>query len=302
MFLPILTDNNWNMQTDGVTLSTWLLLKEAPRQKAPRFLNPEWRPDLQDCTESFPRDDVTYCRDLHLFSMGTKNFLIEFWADPAAENTLLVRLSQSTHSQSQALATQVLDLRIPSERWNHLAVSCRQRSSVNGYHRIVQIRVFLNGYQSVSVDLKVPLSPVKRIGNSHSFLLLGTAAALKDKHNRALTPSWNLGNATLYKGELLTTELAMLLLTLGPNGGIFLASCQDGQTRPNFARFLHAKLVEHLPDWSRLLDWDKHMDLLQSNLLMTYSAHKPESVFIYPCIISPTAGIHSLIHICYFDY
>jgi hypothetical protein len=221
--------------------------------------------------------------------MGTRSFLVEFWADPAADNTLLVRLSQSTHSQSQALATQTLDLKIPSGRWNHLAVSCRQRSSANGYHRVVHIQVFLNGYQSTSLDLKVPLSPMKRIGNSHSFLLLGIAAVSKAK--KILTPSWQLGNATLYKGELLSAELALLLMALGPNGGIFLAACQDGITRPNFPRFLHSKLVDHLQEWDRLLEWEKLMDTLQSNLLMTYSAHKPESVFIYPYIISPTAGM-----------
>lgn len=278
------------MQTDGLSLSTWLRLSEAPRRKSPRFSNPDWRPDLQDCTASFPWEDPSYGRDLHLFSMGTKSFLVEFWADPAADNTLLVRLSQSTHSQSQALATQTMDLKIPPERWNHLAVSCRQRSSVNGYHRVVHIQVFLNGCQSASLDLKVPLSPVKRIGNSHSFLLLGIASAPKDKSRRTAIPSWHLGNATLYKGELLTAELAVLLMTLGPNGGIFLASCQDGQTRPNFPRFFHSKLIGHLQDWDRILEWNKLMDSLQSNLLMTYSAHKPESVFIYPCIISPTAG------------
>ena len=276
------------MQADGLSLSTWLLLPEAARQKSPRFSNPDWRPDLQDCTASFPWEDPTCGRDLHLFSMGTKSFLVEFWADPAADNTLLVRLSQSTHSQSQALATQTFDLKIPSERWNHLAVSCRQRSSSNGYHRVVHIQVFLNGYQSASLDLKVPLSPVKRIGNSHSFLLLGIAS--KDNKRPMATPSWHLGNATLYKGELLSTELAVLLMTLGPNGGIFLASCQDGQTRPNFPHFLHSKLIGRLQDYDRILEWNKLMDSLQSNLLMTYSAHKPESVFIYPCIISPTAG------------
>ncbi|XP_057369283.1 lysosomal-trafficking regulator-like [Daphnia carinata] len=290
IFLPVLTDNSWNMQTDGLTLSTWLLLSEAPRRKGPRFSNPEWRPDLQDCTASFPWEDPNNGRDLHLFSMGTRSFLVEFWADPGADNTLLVRLSQSTHSQSQALATQTLDLKIPSGRWNHLVVSCRQRSSANGYHRVVHIQVYLNGYQSASLDLKVPLSPMKRLGNSHSFLLLGIASVSKIK-SKKMMPSWQLGNATLYKGELLSAELAFLLMALGPNGGIFLATCQDGQTRPNFPRFLHSKLTDHLQDWDRLLEWNKMMDSLQSNLLLTYSAHKPESVFIYPYIISPTAGI-----------
>lgn len=279
------------MQTDGLSVSAWLQLSEAPRRKARRFTNPQWRADLQDCTASFPWEESSHGRDLHLFSMGSRNFLIEFWVDPFADNILLVRLSQSTHSHSQALATQTMDLKIPPGRWNHLAVSCRQRSSVNGYHRVVHIQVFLNGYQSASLDLKVPLSPVKRIGNSHSFFLLGMAVASKNKTKRIMAPSWYLGNATVYKGELLTAELAVLLMTLGPNGGIFLASCQDGQTRPNFPRFLHSKLVGHLEEWDRILDWDKLMDSLQSNLLMTYSAHKPDSVFIYPCIISPTAGI-----------
>jgi hypothetical protein len=84
-----------------------------------------------------------------------------------------------------------------------------------------------------------------------------------------------------------------LLAFLGPDAGVFLASCQDGQQRPNFPRYLQPKLITtgQVCDWERLLsDSNKLMETLQANLMMTYSAHMPDILYIYPCIISPTAG------------
>lgn len=291
------------MQSDGVALSTWLFLSDVVTTRNTFHNEPEStkKSDLMDCTGSvlwqmpYSGDN----RDLHLFSMGTRSFLVEFWADPSAENTLLIRASQSTHSSCLELASKTMSLKVPSGRWNHLAVNCGHK--LNGSHRTIRIQVTLNGCQSASLELHVTQPPAKRIGNVHSFLLLGmTGSHNAEDNNEAvyrqrLTPSWYLGHATLYKGQSLSPELAALLTTLGPDAGIFFASCQDGQQQPNFPRYLQPKLMTtgQTPptDWDKLLsNSSKMMETLQANLMMTYSAHMPDSVFIYPCIISPTAG------------
>lgn len=279
-------------------MSTWLFLSASPSSHHRRPSSVMNHSVSYGC----PADEwIDYGGDVHLFSMGTKSFLVEWWLDPSAHHRFLVRLSQSTHSHSQALATQTLDLKMPTERWTHLAVGCRQRASVNGFHRVVNIQVFLNGHQSATMDLKVPLAPVKRIGNSHSFLLLGTTTTIQQpaagKEDGRIappppSPCWSFGNAALFKGQILTAEMAALLCAMGPDSGVLLASCQDGKTRPNWPRFLRPACIKPSLDWDRVVDSHDNplMGTLQSNLLMTYSAHKPETVFIYPCIISPTAG------------
>ena len=60
------------------------------------------------------------------------------------------------------------------------------------------------------------------------------------------------GRRTLYKEEVLSAALAILLIPLGPNGGISLAICQNGEKRPNNSRFLLEKLINHLQEWDRL--------------------------------------------------
>ena len=69
--------------------------------------------------------------EMHLFSFGTKNFLVELWADTSMENTILVRLTQSTATSCLCLSSHTLNLKIPTGKWNHLAVTCRQRSLSN---------------------------------------------------------------------------------------------------------------------------------------------------------------------------
>ena len=69
--------------------------------------------------------------DVHLLSFGTKNLLVELWANAATENTILVRLSQSTTTSCISLGSQTLKLKIPAGKWNHLAVTCRQKSLHN---------------------------------------------------------------------------------------------------------------------------------------------------------------------------
>jgi len=290
------------MQSDGIALSTWLFLSDVGIRRASKVDSPESikKSNLMDCTGSviWEMPCGAEIRDLHLFSMGTRSFLVEFWADPGAENTLLVRVSQSTHSSSLTLASQTIALKVPSGRWNHLTVNCGHK--LNGSHRIIRVQVTLNGCQSASLELHVKQPPAKRIGNVHSFLLLGMTGT----HNKETTPidhlcrhretpGWYLSHSTLYKGQSLSPELSSLLAFLGPDAGVFLASCQDGQQRPNFPRYLQPKLMTtgQVCDWERLLsDSTKLMETLQANLMMTYSAHMPDTLYIYPCIISPTAG------------
>ena len=78
-------------------------------------------------------------------------------------------------------------------------------------------------------------------------------------------------------------------MALGPDN-VFLASCQHEQLEPNFARYVHPKLTSRLQDWRQVFNYEKLMPILQANVVLTYSAHKPESVFIYASIISPAAG------------
>lgn len=294
IFLPILADHNWDMQVDGVSLSMWSFLSDAIGTE--RFNSgtlPEFRPDLLDWAGvGLPMlDGPCESRNLHLFSVGTRSFLIEFWADASAEKTLLVRLSQSNHSDSQVLAMQTVDLKVPTGRWNHWVVNCRQKCT--GCYRVVKIQIILNGYTSASVEIKSPMPTVKRLGNNHSFLLLGTVAGPKDQSPRrwrSMSPAWYLGHTTIYKGDFISAELALLLMALGPDGGVFLTSCLDGMLMPNFPRYIHPKLVSRIPFWDQIFEPDKLMESLQSKILLTYSAHSPESVFLYPCIISPAAG------------
>ena len=144
--------------------------------------------------------------------------------------------------------------------------------------------MILNGCQLAEFELKIPQGQARRLGNVHSYLLIGTSSS--ESTNR---PRWNLGSVTLYKKEMLTQELAVLLSALGPDGGAFLTSCQDGQPRPNFPLILRAKLLGKV-DWGKMFGHEKMMEALQANLLLAYSAHKADSVFMYPSIISPTAG------------
>ena len=113
--------------------------------------------------------------DMHLFSFGTKNLLVELWADATTESTILVRLSQSTATSVVCLSSHTLNLKIPTGKWNHLAVTCRQRSFSN--QQVVDMNVILNGLQSAALQLKVPYSLVKRMSSSNSFLLIGIAGS-----------------------------------------------------------------------------------------------------------------------------
>ena len=287
VFLPILSDQNWNFKTDGMSLSSWIFLVDRPKKPSSSIhLNPEWRPDLLEYTTGgIEAAQANEDRDVHLFSFGSKNCLLEFWANSSAENPILVRLTQSTHSTSFCLGLQHLDLKIPAAKWNHLAVNCRQK--LLGNQIIVHIHVILNGCQQTTLEMNVTNMQTKRVTSLNSFLLIGIASG---KDDRQLQSSWYLGHMTLYKGEILTCELAFLLMALGPDL-VFLASCQDHQLRPNFPRYLHPKLIGCHHDWDRLFNYGKLVPLLQGNVILTYSAHKPDSVFIYPCIISPTAGV-----------
>ena len=100
---------------------------------------PVWNVDIQDYTlggmgwSYVPEGvgDFEADGEMHLFSFGTKNFLVELWADPSMENTILVRLSQSTATTCVCLSSYSLNLKIPAGKWNHLAVTCRQRSLSN---------------------------------------------------------------------------------------------------------------------------------------------------------------------------
>ena len=264
------------MQTDGLAVSLWAFIHHTGHSGT----MPKWRPDLLD--------RIVLCgakesRNVHLFSVGNRSFLIEFWADPMAEKTLLIRVSQSNHSGSQTLASAALDIAIPSGRWNHMVFNCRQKS--NGCNRTVNIQLILNGCITASVEIKSPIPSVKRMGNQHSFLLLGTV------HGGGRSPVWSLSNSTLFKGELPSVETAALLTALGPNGGVFLSSCLDGEPLPNFIHYLQPRWIQRLPNLERILDPNnKLMDQLRTKVLLTYSAHDPASVFLYPCIISPTTG------------
>lgn len=268
----------------------WFFLADTVKMDG-CFTQSEWNPDLFDWSSGTiphqrPDSPARESRDFHMFSVGSRGFLIEFWADPTADKTLMVRLSQSNHSSSQTLASQTLDLRIPTGRWNQMVVNCRQKSS--GSQRTVNIQIIVNGCSSVYTEIKSPLPTVKRTGNLHSFVLLGTIASVPQ--STCVHPTWYLGHTTLYKGDILSPEMAVLLMTLGADGGVFITSCLDGQLRPNLPRFLHPKLVSRAINWEQILDSDKLMEQLQTKVLLTYSAHNPDSVFLYPCIISPTAG------------
>lgn len=148
----------------------------------------------------------------------------------------------------------------------------------------MKIQLILNGYQLIDFELKIPPSPARRLGNVHSYLLIGESSSESTHRGR-----WNLGHVTLYKKEMLTNGLAVLLSALGPDGGVFLTSCQDGQPKPNFPLILRPKLLDKV-DWRKMFEYEDMMETLQANLLLAYSAHKPDSVFLYPSIISPTAG------------
>lgn len=111
VFMNVPSDQSWNWQNDGASLSVWLNLAVNPRRKvdAGSVEDPDWRPELQDFTTSYPwnASENETAGDVHLFSIGTKNLLVEFWVDPGAENTLLVRLTQASQTNNQVLVSQV---------------------------------------------------------------------------------------------------------------------------------------------------------------------------------------------------
>jgi hypothetical protein len=91
------------------------------------------------------------CRFQHVFIVKS---IFSQWAPGAPLlNSGLIRPQTTPYSFVSAIQhtlrarrwprkLRALDLKLPSERWNHLAVSFRQRSFVNGYHRVVHIQVF----------------------------------------------------------------------------------------------------------------------------------------------------------------
>ena len=305
IFLPILTDNNWNLRTDGVSASLWFLVAPS-RQPEASVLTRHHRPDpdwmvlsqvfqpegnyiidysghLDSGTSSSP---TPFQAEVHLFSVGTKCFLIEFWSDPSAES-IVVRVTQSTGTTTKCLGSRPLDLRVASGQWHHLAVNCYERPPQQpaDANRTVHVIAILNGSRASVVQLDVPLPQVKR-QPTHSFLLIGLA---RSRSERTYRSSWYLGHVTLYKGPILTAEKAVLLLALGPDS-VFVASCLEKQPSPNLSRCLHPKLVGRSIDWNTVFNHGKLMESLQQQLILTYSSHKPDSVFIYPSVISPSAG------------
>ena len=115
VFINVPCDQGWSWQNDGASLSVWLNLPQKARkifEESADENDPDWRPELQDYTTSYPcsaaSEKVT--RDAHLFSIGTKSLMVEFWADPGAENTVLVRLSQANQAANQVLVSQVAEI------------------------------------------------------------------------------------------------------------------------------------------------------------------------------------------------
>lgn len=195
--------------------------------------------------------------DVHLFSVGGKNLLTEFWADPVTES-ISVRVTQSTASSTKVLAHKQLDLKVPCGHWNHLVVNCTQLSSqAISSGRLIRIKAVLNGLKVTSLDLDLAVVVPKR-SYCPSFMLVGMARDPCESYRS----SWYLGHVSLYRAPVLTQEIAIVLMALGPDC-LFLAGCPDDQLTPNLAAVLSAKLVAQPLDWDRIFQPQKSIELLQ---------------------------------------
>ncbi len=291
VFMPILADNSWTLRADGVSASFWFLIAAVEDEDSDEEVEADdeeeeerdrgderWSTLSQTFASSGSNYVVDYTgetngRDkreerrtrsnVHLFSVGTKANLIEFWAHPSAA-VITVRVTQCGASTVKCLASKALDLQVPCGQWNHLAVNCREQvasaaqptTSDDGcLQRTVHITAILNGAASASLQFHVALAPLKRAG-ANSFLLAGTARPAT--WSTWKPPAWYLGHITLYKGPILTTEKAVLLLALGADS-VFVASCLEHQPSPNWPRCLRPQLV------SRLIDWQQVFQVIHSN-------------------------------------
>ena len=239
---------------------------------------------------------------------------MELWTNSAAES-LSVRVTQSTQSTTKCLGDRVMDgLKIPRGQWNHLAVNCHVTQpsaaaapdgSGSSANWTVHVDAILNGYQTAGLRLHVPLPLPSKRNNSHSFLLIGIARQSEPRRDRADAPPrccccccWYMGHVTLFKGAILNAEQAILLTAVGSDR-VFLAGCQSGdatddqQLTPNLVRVLSQskQMVRQANvDWPLVFHGAHLTRALQQNVILTYSSHRPDCVFIYPSIITPAAG------------
>ncbi|XP_064622032.1 lysosomal-trafficking regulator-like isoform X2 [Lineus longissimus] len=282
--MPIGDQLAWPPIKTGFSFSLWLRLQSGNqtdwrlrrvRKSGRSLVMKEESSDSSDGGDKFQPDgsDRQVLRNssekhmtencLHILSLGSKELLFEFWADPSNGNIIIRVTSSCLDSEIVHESSTTPFLRMG--QWEHLCVSYHEMMEDNTIFGTVNLT--LNGYQQRTVILEYPTMVISPTSLS---VLMGHRLP-KSEVVMQNSPGWQLGNVMIFKGCSLTKEAVFHIYTLGPDC-TSIGLCDSAVQSPVYKYFITKELLQTDLVYEMLTGSQSvNLQNLRESLVLTYT-------------------------------
>ncbi|XP_074663000.1 lysosomal-trafficking regulator-like [Tubulanus polymorphus] len=171
---------------------------------------------------------------LHLFSVGSKEMLVEVWADPF-NGSIITRLTSSWIDSNVIEETKIPAVLTPGS-WQHLGFMYSESLNKNKEIVTACVTCIVDGCHFRQISMKYQLL---QVNPSNASVLIGHS--MSDSEIRTTPGSWQMGNFMLFK-DCIPKETLFHLYSLGPECST-ISQCDSASLKAIYKHFINQDLL-----------------------------------------------------------
>ncbi|KAL4238058.1 hypothetical protein ACF0H5_002769 [Mactra antiquata] len=280
----------WPPMQIGVTVAIWACLEKGLNseclQKVPVYDVETGNLSGACFTAETERSSVSEC--LHMVSIGTKEKLLEMWAE-VNSGSLILRLTSEVNESGVVVQESKLVGVLSLDKWHHVVLSYKE--GFEGSTVMGNINLVIDGWQSHSLILDYPHSSIRTRHRSSTLQPQICLGHTLENTQISQHGQWHLGQMMLFKGLVLTKEICFHVYTLGPNCKSIL-KCDSTKEFTIYAPHLHKNTIVHSRIPYDVLTGLRKSNLsdLRHNLLLSYQPREVKVMMEFPPVSKTTTN------------